>query len=157
MSLEIDQLVAQAWSDADAMQVLVDYLLEKGEITQMTEEDARYVSAWHLPPNASWSDDALFRLEVQAREWILNRLLERLGKLELRITGGWPDFFYVVHRLDKPKGRYDSSNRSEVFGVTKQPRLLRTERVRAAGRAREAGESEAEVLGMPNAVPPEEP
>lgn len=127
MSLEIDQLVAQAWSNADAMQVLVDYLLEKGEITQMTEEDARYVSAWHLPPNASWSDDALFRLEVQAREWILNRLLERLGKLELRITGGWPDFFYVVHRLDKPKGRYDSSNRSEVFGVTKQPRLLRAD------------------------------
>ena len=122
MSVDIDQLVAQAWSDVDAMQVLVDYLLEKGEITQEVQIHS-----------ASWYDGH-FPLETKAREWILNRLLERLGELELRVTGGWPDLFYTVYRTMKPSD-WTLADRVKVFGVTKQPRLLRAH-VKASCQAR---------------------
>ena len=124
MSVDIDQLVGQAWSDVDAMQVLVDYLLEKGEITQEVQIHS-----------VSWYDGH-FHLETKAREWILNRLLERLGELELRVTGGWP-----VYRTMKPSD-WTLADRVKVFGVTKQPRLLRAHPTSVpAQRAEERGGS----------------
>ena len=136
MSTSLKRLAEEAWTDADAMAVLVDRLLSDGLISPaaLLADQERRVAAY--PAGHSAKDDALYELEVRAREWILALFSDRYHldpngystPLELRVTGGWPDISFVVCRAYKfePPGPPTPRVRVAVFGVEEQPRLLRT-------------------------------
>jgi hypothetical protein len=125
---DLRALALRAWTNAEDMSVLVDRLLEtdliQGELDRRPfgcQRDA------HETARAPFTaDDGLYWLESAAREWTL----DLFDELELRVTGGWPDIFFVVCRNpfspNKGPARGDATlSRVEFEGVLKQPRLLR--------------------------------
>lgn len=126
----LEKLAEEAWTDADAMTVLVDRLLSDGLISPAASlaDQERRVAAYG--PNHSAKDDALFYLECRSREWILKLYHQRYATPtssppELRVTGPWPDIRFVVWGVGKTKAHGDLTFRISVFGVPEQPRLLR--------------------------------
>lgn len=117
----LHKLARAAWSDTASMQVLMDRLLELGAIEGFPEFEHERRVSWYGTDHSA-KDDALYRLESAAREWIINL---HSSDLELRVTGPWPDIVYVVYRNDGPKGETTLSERVEFLSVVKQPRLLR--------------------------------
>lgn len=120
VELSLRELAYAAWFDAASMQVFVDRLLEEGKIQAVTDDESQARRRWYGPDHSS-RDDALYRLECDAREWTLRLFSD---SFELRVTGGWPDIVFVVYRNH---GDSDAtlSDRAEFLGVVKQPRLLR--------------------------------
>lgn len=116
------KLAYEAWSDASSMQVFVDRLLEEGEIRAVSDEEAARRCSWYGPDH-SVRDDALYRIECEAREWTLKLFTD---SFELRVTGGWPDCVFVVYRNHGPDAEATLHDRVEFMGVRKQPRLLRS-------------------------------
>lgn len=139
-----DALILAAWTDKDSMTVLMDRLLETGEIETPTN--------W----GASKSEEQaieLYNHESEVRDWILKRLNERVQRdiaerradqkvnkvpevqLELRITGRWPWVLYVVHavavrnRNHTPMAWRQTTRRVcwSDTGIVAQPRLLLTQ------------------------------
>lgn len=115
------QLATEAWSDAASMQVFVDRLLEEGQIQMVTADESESRCTWYGPDH-SHRDDALYRLECDAREWILRLYTD---PFELRVTGAWPEILFVVYRNHGGSEDATLSDRVEFIGTVKQPRLLR--------------------------------
>ncbi len=79
-----------AWADADSMRVYADLLLERGVVKEETEEHAKsWARSFKDMEPRDW---ALYDLEAQVRSYILSDS----PYLMLRVTGGWPDIYYVV-------------------------------------------------------------
>lgn len=125
------QLAYQAWSNAEAMQVFVDRLLEEGEIQAVSEEEATRRCDWYGSEHGI-RDDAMYRIECDAREWTLRLFTD---PFELRITGSWPDgiVFIVYRNHDHGADKSDATlhHRVEFLGTVKQPRLLRAAPIRS--------------------------
>jgi len=120
VSDSLSLLAVSAWTDGDAMTVLLDRLQERELVPALGA----------APPAASRAEAArafesmiLYRYECMAREWILRRLTAGLGH-ELRIRRYGLAFadtrFQVVLGHDRAPQRFPSETSS-----LEQPRVLR--------------------------------
>ena len=112
-----------AWTDADAMRVLSDRLLEEGAVYPMTDYEAKQQSKAYASMQPE--DLALYTIECQVRTWLM-RDCDR--GFQLRVTGGWPDIRFVVLYQPNLSRSGSAGERLAFRGAPRdgQPRLLRT-------------------------------
>lgn len=116
----IATLVEPAWTDADAMSVLADWMM--GNVDEVASSIAlhRENKGDHLRP-----DHELFNIEAGVRDWLVKQIF---GEVQIRHTGGWPRVtFCVTHaRREGDFPRLKLKRLRSIFptAVENQPRLL---------------------------------
>ena len=117
---EFQRMGRRAWSNAEHMQVLADLALESGlDLARLHEEFRPTRRLEEIT-----ADDEAYAIECFVRKAILRSINPRL---ELRVTGGWPDILFVVCRTCRlPRLGSDVMGKLHLhfMGKLRQPRLL---------------------------------
>lgn len=145
---EFRRMGRRAWDDSERMQVLADLALEDGlNVERLVDEYRRSVPIRKRGHNAA--DDQMYAVESFVRKAILRAINPRL---ELRVSGRYPDIEYVVTKV-MPQRSWLSLPfcRTAFMGRPTQHRLLRAPRLwtftsREGDEVRTSGLTEQEAL-----------